>query len=96
MQLLIDGEFVDAAGGETFPTEDPRTGDVLLDVAEAQEKDVDRAVQAARKVHFLVQSDPTAELDACISRDGFLLARITATMVTAGIRPWPLAKDVRT
>ncbi|KAK9902186.1 hypothetical protein WJX75_007160 [Coccomyxa subellipsoidea] len=48
-KLLIDGEFVDAAGGETFPTEDPRTGDVLLDVAEAQEKDVDRAVQAARK-----------------------------------------------
>lgn len=86
---------MDAAGGETFPTEDPRTGDVLLDVAEAQEKDVDRAVQAARKVHFLFQSDPTAELDACLSRDGFLLA-VIATLVTAGIRPWPLAKDVRT
>ncbi len=55
-QLLIDGEFVDAAGGETFPTEDPRTGDVLLDVAEAQEQDVDSAVQAARKVLYFFNS----------------------------------------
>lgn len=55
-QLLIDGEFVDAAGGETFPTEDPRTGDILLDVAEAQAEDVDRAVKAARKVQPFLQN----------------------------------------
>lgn len=48
---------MDAAGGKTFPTEDPRTGDILLEVAEAQEEDVDRAVQAARKVHSFLLLD---------------------------------------
>ncbi|CAK0737882.1 Aldehyde dehydrogenase 2 member B4, mitochondrial [Coccomyxa viridis] len=48
-KLLIDGEFVDSSSGKTFETEDPRTGQVLVEVAEAQEEDVDRAVQAARK-----------------------------------------------
>ena len=51
LQLLIDGEFVDSSSGKTFETEDPRTGEVLVEVAEAQEEDVDRAVKAARKVH---------------------------------------------
>ena len=50
LQLLIDGEFVDSSSGKTFETEDPRTGEVLVEVAEAQEEDVDRAVKAARKV----------------------------------------------
>lgn len=38
--------------GETFGTEDPRTGEVYTQVAEAQEADVDAAVKAAREVHF--------------------------------------------
>jgi acyl-CoA reductase-like NAD-dependent aldehyde dehydrogenase len=50
VQLLIDGEFVDSSSGRTFETEDPRTGKVLVEVAEAQEEDVDRAVKSARKV----------------------------------------------
>ena len=54
LQLLIDGEFVDSSSGKTFETEDPRTGEVLVEVAEAQEEDVDRAVQAARKVSTLL------------------------------------------
>ena len=54
LQLLIDGEFVDSSSGKTFETEDPRTGEVLVEVAEAQEEDVDRAVQAARKVCTLL------------------------------------------
>ncbi|KAG5062053.1 hypothetical protein JHK85_003236 [Glycine max] len=48
-QLLIDGKFVDAATGKTFPTLDPRTGDVISHVAEGDHEDVDRAVAAARK-----------------------------------------------
>jgi aldehyde dehydrogenase (NAD+) len=48
-KLLIDGEFVDAKSGKTFGTEDPRTGQKLLEVAEAQAEDVDLAVKAARK-----------------------------------------------
>ncbi|KAF5746614.1 aldehyde dehydrogenase family 2 member B7 mitochondrial-like [Tripterygium wilfordii] len=48
-QLLINGQFVDAASGKTFPTLDPRTGDVIAQVAEGDSEDIDRAVSAARK-----------------------------------------------
>ncbi|KAF3779886.1 Aldehyde dehydrogenase family 2 member B7 [Nymphaea thermarum] len=48
-QLLIDGQFVDAASGKTFPTLDPRTGQVIAHVAEAEAEDVNRAVAAARR-----------------------------------------------
>jgi len=48
-QLLIDGQFVNAASGKTFPTFDPRTGDVIANVAEGDAPDVNRAVKAARK-----------------------------------------------
>ncbi|XP_004297642.1 PREDICTED: aldehyde dehydrogenase family 2 member B7, mitochondrial-like [Fragaria vesca subsp. vesca] len=48
-KLLINGHFVDAASGKTFPTLDPRTGDVIAHVAEGDAEDVDRAVAAARK-----------------------------------------------
>ncbi|KAF7809282.1 aldehyde dehydrogenase family 2 member B7, mitochondrial-like [Senna tora] len=48
-QLLIDGKFVDSASGKTFPTLDPRTGEVIAHVAEGDHEDVDRAVVAARK-----------------------------------------------
>ncbi|OCC23759.1 betaine-aldehyde dehydrogenase [Croceicoccus estronivorus] len=47
-QLLIDGEHVPAASGETFLTHDPSTGEVLAEVAMAGTEDVDRAVAAAR------------------------------------------------
>ncbi|RWR85160.1 aldehyde dehydrogenase family 2 member B7, mitochondrial [Cinnamomum micranthum f. kanehirae] len=48
-KLLINGEFVDSVSGKTFPTLDPRTGEVIADVAEADSEDVNRAVAAARK-----------------------------------------------
>uniref|UniRef100_A0A0E0LAB1 Aldehyde dehydrogenase domain-containing protein n=2 Tax=Oryza TaxID=4527 RepID=A0A0E0LAB1_ORYPU len=48
-QLLIDGKFVDSASGKTFPTLDPRTGDVIAHVAEGDAEDINRAVHAARK-----------------------------------------------
>ncbi|KAL6997194.1 Aldehyde dehydrogenase 2 member B4, mitochondrial [Sarracenia purpurea var. burkii] len=48
-QLLINGQFVDAASGKTFQTLDPRTGDVIAHVAEGDAEDVNRAVSAARK-----------------------------------------------
>ncbi|KAL8161585.1 hypothetical protein V2J09_013074 [Rumex salicifolius] len=48
-QLLINGRFVDSASGKTFPTFDPRTGDVIAHVAESDSKDIDLAVSAARK-----------------------------------------------
>ena len=35
--------------GKTFPTLDPRTGDVIAQVAEGDAEDVNRAVASARK-----------------------------------------------
>lgn len=40
---------MDAASGKTFQTVDPRTGDVIADVAEGDAEDINRAVAAARK-----------------------------------------------
>lgn len=48
-QLLINGQFVDAVSGKTFPTLDPRTGEVIAHVAEGEGEDINRAVSAARK-----------------------------------------------
>uniref|UniRef100_A0A1J3FQH6 aldehyde dehydrogenase (NAD(+)) n=1 Tax=Noccaea caerulescens TaxID=107243 RepID=A0A1J3FQH6_NOCCA len=48
-QLLIDGNLVDSASGKTFPTLDPRTGEVIAHVAEGDAEDINRAVKAARK-----------------------------------------------
>jgi len=48
-KLFIGGRWVESAGGKTFATHDPATGDVLATVAEANAEDVDRAVAAARK-----------------------------------------------
>ena len=48
-QLFIDGAWVDAQSGETFPTYAPSTGEKIADVAKAGREDAQRAVQAARK-----------------------------------------------
>src|ERR1700723_1135519 len=47
-KLFINGKWVEAASGKTFPTYNPATGDVLANVAEADAEDVNRAVKAAR------------------------------------------------
>eukprot|EP00210_Caulerpa_lentillifera_P009162 g8735.t1 len=48
-KLFIDGQFVDAASGKTFPVVDPRTEETIIQIAEADAEDVNRAVAAARK-----------------------------------------------
>lgn len=47
-QLYINGEWVDSSGGETIDVEDPSSGKVISSFCEATDKDVDRAVAAAR------------------------------------------------
>ena len=47
-QMLINGKWVDAASGKTFPTYNPATGEVLAQVAEGDREDINRAVAAAR------------------------------------------------
>lgn len=46
--MLINGKWVEAASGKTFPTYNPSTGEVLTEVAEGESEDIDRAVRAAR------------------------------------------------
>ena len=48
-QMLINGKWVDAVSGKTFPSYDPSTGEVLATVAEGDRADIDLAVKAARK-----------------------------------------------
>jgi acyl-CoA reductase-like NAD-dependent aldehyde dehydrogenase len=48
-KLLIDGQFADAASGETFESTDPSTGEVVGRIAKGGKEDVRRAIEAARK-----------------------------------------------
>jgi phenylacetaldehyde dehydrogenase len=48
-KMLIDGKWVNAASGKTFPTYNPATGEVLAQVAEGDRADIDAAVKAARR-----------------------------------------------
>jgi phenylacetaldehyde dehydrogenase len=47
-QMLINGKWVNALSGKTFPSYNPATGDVLARVAEGDKEDIDLAVKAAR------------------------------------------------
>jgi aldehyde dehydrogenase (NAD+) len=48
-RMLIDGQFVEAASGETFESRNPATGELLAHVAEGDATDIDRAVTSARR-----------------------------------------------
>ena len=47
--MLIGGEWVGAASGETIEVEDPATGQVIGQIAAGDKADIDRAVRAARE-----------------------------------------------
>lgn len=48
-RAYIDGEFVEAASGKSFPTINPATGQIITNVTSCDSADVDRAVAAARR-----------------------------------------------
>jgi len=48
-EAFIDGQFVPAASGRTFATENPATGKTIARIAECDAADVDLAVKAARR-----------------------------------------------
>jgi aldehyde dehydrogenase (NAD+) len=60
-RLFIGGKWVDSSSGKTFSTINPATGEVITQIAEGNERDVDAAVQAARKAF---DSGPWAEMSA--------------------------------
>jgi phenylacetaldehyde dehydrogenase len=47
-QLFINGEWVDSSHGATIDVEDPSTGKIITKIVDASDRDVDRAVAAAR------------------------------------------------
>jgi aldehyde dehydrogenase (NAD+) len=49
--LFIGGEFVEPASGSAMKTIEPATEAILAEIAVADEQDVDRAVQAARRAY---------------------------------------------
>lgn len=49
VQLLIDGEMIDAKGGKTFQRIDPISGEIATEAAAAQPEDVEKAIQSAQK-----------------------------------------------
>ncbi len=48
-QMLIDGQWTDAEGGETFESINPASGEVWAEIPAAAAADVERAVQAAHR-----------------------------------------------
>jgi len=48
-QLFLNGKFVDASSGKSFPVVNPATEQTLEEVSEADARDIDLAVTAARK-----------------------------------------------
>jgi phenylacetaldehyde dehydrogenase len=48
-KMLINGKWVNAVSGKTFPTYNPATGEILAQVAEGDREDIEQAVKAARK-----------------------------------------------
>uniref|UniRef100_A0A3B4X954 aldehyde dehydrogenase (NAD(+)) n=1 Tax=Seriola lalandi dorsalis TaxID=1841481 RepID=A0A3B4X954_SERLL len=71
-KLFINNQWQDATSGKTFPTINPATGEVICQVAEADEADVDKAVKAARNAFRL--GSPWRRMDA--SHRGLLLTRL--------------------
>ena len=49
VQLLIDGQWCDAAAGRTLPVVNPATGEPVGTVAHAEKADLDRALDAAAR-----------------------------------------------
>jgi succinate-semialdehyde dehydrogenase / glutarate-semialdehyde dehydrogenase len=60
-KLYIGGEWRDAGGGGTLPVEDPATGEVLAEVADATHADADAALQAATDAFATWRNVPPRE-----------------------------------
>ncbi|XP_065371986.1 aldehyde dehydrogenase X, mitochondrial [Calliphora vicina] len=85
-KLFINNEFVDAKSGKTFPTNNPATGKVIVEVAEGDKADVDLAVEAAkkafhrnsvwRKMSPLQRTDLMMKLCELMDRDKNMLASL--------------------
>jgi succinate-semialdehyde dehydrogenase/glutarate-semialdehyde dehydrogenase len=74
LKLLIDGEWVDSAEGESFAVIDPATGEIVARAQAASPEDASRAVSAAHKA-FAVWSKETPQFRGSILKRAAQLAR---------------------
>ena len=65
---FIDGRFVEPAGGAYFDNLEPATGEVWARVPDSDERDVDRAVEAAKVAFEGWSQTPAAERSAVMLR----------------------------
>ena len=82
-QMLINGRWVNAASGKTFPSYNPATGEVLAQVAEGDRADIDLAVRAARQC---LRSRPVAPHDSVTTRTPHLETRRSSRAAYRGVR----------
>jgi betaine-aldehyde dehydrogenase len=75
LQNFIDGEFVDAADGATEEVTNPATGEVIAEMQLSTEKDVDRAVAAAKRAFPGWAATTPGERAAAIPKPGFSSSR---------------------
>ena len=81
-QLLIDGQWCDAASGKTIPVQNPATGEEIGRVAFAAKVDLDRALAAAQKGFDAWRKVPAFE--RCkIMRQAAVLLRERAPLIAA-------------
>ena len=82
-QMLINGRWVNAASGKTFPSYNPATGEVLAQVAEGDRADIDLAVRAARKAF---DQGPWRQHDSVTTRTPHLETRRSSRAAYGGVR----------
>jgi len=81
-QLLIDGQWCDAASGKTLPVQNPASGEEIGRVAFAAKVDLDRALAAAQKGFDTWRKVPAFE--RCkIMRQAAVLLRERASSIAA-------------
>ncbi|CAH1797144.1 unnamed protein product [Owenia fusiformis] len=79
-QIFINNEFVKSVSGKTFPTNNPCTGEPIVQIQEGDKADVDKAVSAAKAAFKL--GSPWRRMDA--SQRGRLLNKLADTIERDG------------
>ena len=65
LKLFIDGKWVAAKSGKTFPVEDPATKETIANASAGEKADIDLAVSAARRAF---EAEPWSRISADRSR----------------------------
>ncbi|HTU10660.1 MAG TPA: aldehyde dehydrogenase family protein [Allosphingosinicella sp.] len=93
---FINGEFVEAASGETFEVVDPATGQAFASAAMGDREDIDRAVRAARAAFEPWAATPPAQRARLMLKLADLVEaegeRIALTEVLDNGMPFMMAK----